>query len=86
MQSLSGCRWLRAIRNSLVLLLPVIFVGAMALLLGSFPFSVLLPSGVASTGTAWADLAMLVRDQKITYEVGLEWASDKQEFNQYFGR
>ena len=60
MQSLSGCRWLRAIRNSLVLLLPVIFVGAMALLLGSFPFSVLLPSGVASTGTAWADLAMLV--------------------------
>ena len=35
LQLLSSHRWLRAIRNSLVLLLPVIFVGAVALLLGA---------------------------------------------------
>jgi lactose/cellobiose-specific phosphotransferase system IIC component len=43
LQALSGHRWFKAIRNSLVLLLPVVFVGAVALLAGSFPFAVLLP-------------------------------------------
>lgn len=41
--ALSDHRWFKAIRHSLVLLLPVIFVGAVALLVGSFPFTVLLP-------------------------------------------
>jgi len=48
--------------------------------------SVMQTGGRDGMKTLNADLAMLVRDQKISYEVGLEWASDKQEFNQYFGR
>lgn len=31
-----------------------------------------------------ANLAQLVRNQSISYDVGLEWASDKNEFIQYF--
>ena len=60
LQSLSGHRWLRAIRNSLVLLLPVIFVGALALLLGSFPFAVLLPPPLVAAGQYLRPPAMLV--------------------------
>ena len=60
LQSLSDQRWLRAIRNSLVLLLPVIFVGAVALLLGSFPFAVVLPPLLAAAGQTLHQPAMLV--------------------------
>ena len=56
LQLLSSHRWLRAIRNSLVLLLPVIFVGAVALLLGSFPFAILLPQ---TSVEVWRDLSRL---------------------------
>jgi len=56
LQLLSSHRWLRAIRNSLVLLLPVIFVGALALLLGSFPFAILLPQ---TSVEVWRDLSHL---------------------------
>jgi twitching motility protein PilT len=47
--------------------------------------SVMQTGGREGMKTLNADLAMLVREQKITYEVGLEWASDKHEYNQYFG-
>ena len=60
LQSLSDQRWLRAIRNSLVLLLPVIFVGALALLLGSFPFALLLPPLLAAAAQPLQAPAMLV--------------------------
>ena len=40
---LSELRWLKAIRDSLMLLLPVVFVGAIAILLGSFPYSIFFP-------------------------------------------
>lgn len=57
---LSEHRWLRAIRNSLVLLLPVTFVGAMALLLGNFPFATVFPQMAASFGDDGARLASQV--------------------------
>ena len=60
MQSLSDQRWLRAIRNSLVLLLPVIFVGALALLFGSFPFALLLPPLFAAAAQPLQAPALLV--------------------------
>jgi lactose/cellobiose-specific phosphotransferase system IIC component len=60
LQSLSGHRWLRAIRSSLLLLLPVIFVGAVALLFGSFPFAAVLPPGAAAIAQRWSELALLV--------------------------
>ncbi len=60
MQSLSGHRWLRAIRNSLVLLLPVIFVGALALLVASFPFALLLPPRLAAAAQSLQAPAQLV--------------------------
>jgi len=61
---LSDLRWLRAIRNSLVLLLPVTFVGAMAMLVGSFPLAALFPLSPAAT-EAWQavrDMALLAAD------------------------
>lgn len=60
LRNLSGHRWLRAIRNSLVLLLPVIFVGALALIVGSFPFAALHPLFDQVIGSEWPRLAMLV--------------------------
>jgi lactose/cellobiose-specific phosphotransferase system IIC component len=60
LQFLSGQRWLRAIRNSLVLLLPVIFVGALALLVGSFPFALLLPPPIAAAAQPLQIPAMMV--------------------------
>lgn len=60
LQLLSSHRWLRAIRNSLVLSLPVIFVGAVALLLGSFPFAVFLPPTSAASWQEPSRLALLV--------------------------
>lgn len=48
--------------------------------------SVMQTGGREGMKTLNADLARLVRDQLISYDVGLDWASDKQEFNQYFGR
>lgn len=59
LRQLSGHRWLRAIRNSLVLLLPVTFVGAMAVLLGSFPLAALSPQMHAALGGGGARLASL---------------------------
>jgi lactose/cellobiose-specific phosphotransferase system IIC component len=58
--TLSGNRWLKAIRNSLVLLLPVVLVGAVALLLGSFPFAVLLPQVDPAPVQQFRELAILV--------------------------
>lgn len=60
LQSLSAHRWLRAIRNSLVLLLPVIFIGALALLFASFPFTAVLPPTLAAAGQHLRQPAMLV--------------------------
>ncbi|MBC3804438.1 PilT/PilU family type 4a pilus ATPase [Acetobacterium fimetarium] len=48
--------------------------------------SVMQTGGRDGMKTLNADLARLVRDQQISYDVGLDWASDKQEFNQYFGK
>ncbi len=59
LQRLSEHRWLRAIRNSLVLLLPVVFVGAIALLLGSFPYSAVLPKTALTLGNEWREMAIL---------------------------
>lgn len=33
-----------------------------------------------------AHLAQLVKNQKISYETGMKWATDVTDFNQYFGR
>lgn len=60
LQRLSAHRWLRAIRHSLVLLLPVTFVGALALLLGSFPFSAISPTLGAALGNGGSSFALLV--------------------------
>ena len=60
LRHLSGHRWLRAIRNSLVLLLPVTFVGAMAVLLGSLPLAALSPQLHAAFGNSGSSLATLV--------------------------
>jgi len=60
LQQLSAHRWLRAIRHSLVLLLPVTFVGAIALLLGTFPFAVIFPETAAAMGDGGAKFAVLV--------------------------
>ena len=60
LRQLSGHRWLRAIRNSLVLLLPVTFVGAMAVLLGSLPLAALSPQLHAAFGDSGSSLATLV--------------------------
>ncbi len=59
LQRLSEHRWLRAVRNSLVLLLPVVFVGAIALLLGSFPYSAVLPKTALTLGNEWREMAIL---------------------------
>ena len=56
---LSAHRWLVAVRHSLVLLLPVTFVGAMALLLGSAPVEAAL-SQVWGKGTEIVELAKRV--------------------------
>ncbi len=32
-----------------------------------------------------ANLAQLVRQNQISFDTGYDWASDKAEFNQYFG-
>jgi len=48
--------------------------------------SVMQTGGRDGMRTLNADLARLVKEQQITYDIGLEWASDKQEFNQYFGK
>jgi len=42
-RKLSEHRWLKAIRDSLILLLPVVFVGAIAVLLANFPYAVVSP-------------------------------------------
>jgi lactose/cellobiose-specific phosphotransferase system IIC component len=54
-----GSRYLRAIRNSLMLLLPIVFVGALALLLGSFPYAAVLPPPALALSEQWRALAML---------------------------
>lgn len=46
--------------------------------------SVMQTGGRDGMKTLNADLAALVKSEKIAYDVGPEWASDKQEFNQYF--
>lgn len=51
---------MRAIRHGLLLLLPVTFVGAMALLLGSFPFAIVFPQAAAALGDGGARFALLV--------------------------
>ncbi|MBC3889251.1 PilT/PilU family type 4a pilus ATPase [Acetobacterium paludosum] len=48
--------------------------------------SVMQTGGRDGMRTLNSDLARLVKEQQITYDIGLEWASDKQEFNQYFGK
>jgi lactose/cellobiose-specific phosphotransferase system IIC component len=60
LHSLSNHRWFKAIRHSLVLLLPVVFVGAVALLLGSFPFAILLPQMDSALVQRSGELAVLV--------------------------
>ena len=60
LELLSNHRWLTAIRTSFVLLMPVIFIGAIALFLGSFPFSVLVPQLAQALGHDWSPLAMQV--------------------------
>lgn len=60
MLALFGNRWFKAIRYSLVLLLPVILVGAVALLLGSFPFAVLLPQMDPALVQRLGELGVLV--------------------------
>ena len=60
LQHLPDNRWLRAIRDSLILLLPVVFVGAIALLLGSFPYAAVLPAKTLASGSEWQNMAMLV--------------------------
>jgi len=62
LQFLSDHRWLKAIRTSFVLLMPVIFIGAIALFLGSFPFSVLMPQVAQAFGHDWSPFAMRVWD------------------------
>ena len=57
---LSGHRWLRAIRNSLVLLLPVTFIGAIAVLLGSLPFALVFPQMAATVGHEGSHLVVLI--------------------------
>lgn len=57
---MSAHRWSRAIRHSLVLLLPVTFVGAVALLVGSFPFSVLSPTLAAALDDGGSNFALIV--------------------------
>ncbi len=53
-------KYLRAIRKSLMLSLPIVFIGAIALLLGSFPYAVVLPPGASPIGEEWRALALLV--------------------------
>lgn len=60
LEPLSAHRWLRAIRHGLLLLLPVTFVGAMALLLGSFPFAIVFPQAAAALGNGGARFALLI--------------------------
>ena len=62
LQLLSNHRWLKAIRTSFVLLMPVIFIGAIALFLGSFPFSTVMPRIAQAFGRDWSPLAMRVWD------------------------
>jgi PTS system cellobiose-specific IIC component len=57
---LSNHRWLKAIRTGFVLLMPVVFIGAIALFLGSFPFSVLMPQMAQAFGHDWSPFAMRV--------------------------
>jgi len=45
-----------------VLLMPVIFIGALALFLGSFPFSVVMPQLAQALGHNWSPIAMRVWD------------------------
>ena len=60
LRRLPGNHYLRAIRNSLVLMLPVVFVGAVALLLGSFPYSAVLSPNSLLVSDEWCAIAMLV--------------------------
>lgn len=46
--------------------------------------SVMQTGGRDGMNTLNAHLAQLVRDQKVAHDVAFEWASDKQEFSQYF--
>ncbi len=48
--------------------------------------SVMQTGGREGMRTLNADLVQLVREGRITFQTGLEWATDKNEFNQYFGR
>lgn len=48
--------------------------------------SVMQTGGRDGMKTLNADLVQLVREEKITFETGFEWATDKHEFNQYFGK
>ena len=60
LRRLSGRCCLRAIRESLVLLMPVVMAGALATLLGSFPFASVLPPAWAASVEPWSALAMHV--------------------------
>lgn len=55
-----GSRYLWAIRNSLILLLPLILAGALALLLGTFPYAAVLPPGSLALSEQWRAMAILV--------------------------
>jgi lactose/cellobiose-specific phosphotransferase system IIC component len=56
LQALSGYRWLRAIRSSLQLALPVTFVGAMALMVSAFPFEVFRDPATTAFGNVLRDM------------------------------
>ena len=57
---LSAHRWLSSIRNSLVLLLPVTIIGAVAVLIGSVPLSAMFPDMAATASDNITNLASLV--------------------------
>ena len=59
-RGLPGRRHLRATRNSLILLLPIVFTGAIAQLLARFPYSSVLPASALIGGEQWRALAQLV--------------------------
>lgn len=48
--------------------------------------SVMQTSGRDGMNTLNTHLAQLVKSQKIAYETGLEWCTNTEDFNQYFGR
>ena len=51
--TVSRLRWLKAVREALLLLFPITFISAIVMLLGSFPYASVFPSLVAHTGNTW---------------------------------